>query len=63
MNCSYASTDRHKYSAKERTFWSDGYFVCYIGEASAETIQKYIMSQKNDTFIPSAEDRWTFYLT
>lgn len=35
---------RHYY--KERTFWSDGYFVCSIGVgASYETIQKYISSQ------------------
>ena len=30
---------------KERTFWSDGYFVCSIGEASTETIRQYILSQ------------------
>jgi putative transposase len=27
---------------KEQTFWSDGYFVCSIGNASAETVRKYI---------------------
>lgn len=30
---------------KERTFWSDGYFVCSIGEASPQTIRQYILSQ------------------
>ena len=30
---------------KERTLWSDGYFVCTIGNASEETIRKYIESQ------------------
>lgn len=30
---------------KERTFWSDGYFCCTIGNASQETIKKYIESQ------------------
>ena len=31
---------------REHTFWSDGYFVCSIGEgASYETIQRYIKSQ------------------
>ena len=30
---------------KEHTFWSDGYFVCSIGEASPETIRKYIENQ------------------
>lgn len=29
----------------ERTFWSDGYFVCSIGEASPQTIRQYILSQ------------------
>ena len=27
---------------KERTFWSDGYFSCSIGNVSKEIIQKYI---------------------
>lgn len=36
-----------KHYYKERTFWSDGYFVCSIGVgASYETIQKYISSQR-----------------
>lgn len=30
---------------KERTFWSDGYFACSIGNVSQETIQKYIQEQ------------------
>lgn len=30
---------------KEKTFWSDGYFVCSVGNASAETIRKYIQDQ------------------
>lgn len=30
---------------KEKTFWSDGYFVCSIGEASSSTIRDYILSQ------------------
>jgi len=29
---------------KEHTFWSDGYFVCSIGEASPETVRQYILS-------------------
>ena len=42
----------HKYSSilskqywKEKTFWSDGYSACSIGEVSSATIQKYIESQ------------------
>ena len=30
---------------KEKTFWSDGYFACSIGEVPSATIQKYIESQ------------------
>lgn len=30
---------------KEKTFWSDGYFACSIGNISKETIEKYIQSQ------------------
>ncbi|MBQ6335135.1 MAG: IS200/IS605 family transposase [Erysipelotrichaceae bacterium] len=30
---------------KEHTFWSDGCFVCSIGEANPETIRKYIENQ------------------
>ena len=30
---------------KEKTFWSDGYFACSIGEVSSATIQKHIKSQ------------------
>lgn len=34
-----------KHFWKERTFWSDGYFVCSIGEASPDTIRQYIITQ------------------
>ncbi len=30
---------------KEKTFWSDGYFVCSTGNANTETIKKYIETQ------------------
>ena len=30
---------------KKKTFWSDGYFACGIGEGSSATIQKYLESQ------------------
>jgi len=30
---------------KKKTFWSDGYFACSIGNVSKETIGKYIQSQ------------------
>jgi putative transposase len=30
---------------KEKTFWSDGYFVCSVGDASIETIKHYIETQ------------------
>lgn len=34
-----------KYFWKEKTFWTDGYFVCSVGEANPETIQNYISNQ------------------
>ena len=34
-----------KHFWKENTFWSDGYFVCSTGNASTETIRKYIEEQ------------------
>ena len=34
-----------KHFWKERTFWSDGYFACSIGQVSKETIEKYIQTQ------------------
>lgn len=34
-----------KHFWKEHTFWSDGYFACSIGEASPETIKRYIENQ------------------
>ena len=34
-----------KHFWKEHTFWSNGYFVCSIGQVSKDTIEKYIRSQ------------------
>ena len=34
-----------KHFWKENIFWSNGYFVCSIGEANPETIRKYIENQ------------------
>jgi putative transposase len=34
-----------KHFWKENTFWSDGYFVCSTGDASTETIKRYIAEQ------------------
>ena len=34
-----------QYFWKERTFWSDRYFSCSIGNVSKETIEKYIQNQ------------------
>ena len=39
------SDDLKKVFWKEQTFWSDGYFVCSIGDANMETIKKYIEDQ------------------
>ena len=34
-----------KYFWKEKTFWTDGYFICSIGNVSEETLKKYIENQ------------------
>lgn len=34
-----------QYFWKEETLWSDGYFVCSIGEANQNTIREYIRNQ------------------
>lgn len=34
-----------KHFWKENTFWSNGYFACSTGNASIETIRKYIETQ------------------
>lgn len=30
---------------KKHTFWTDGYFVCSVGNVSEETLRKYIENQ------------------
>ncbi len=39
------SIELKKYYWSENTLWSDGYFVCSTGDASMETIKKYIEEQ------------------
>lgn len=34
---------------KERTFWSDGYFISSIGEVSSDTLKHYIENQGKNT--------------
>ncbi len=34
-----------KYFWKEHTFWTDGYFVCGVGNVSEEMLRKYIENQ------------------
>jgi len=50
----YISTNRSKHYLKchlilvtkyRKILWSDGFFVCSIGEASPETIRQYILTQ------------------
>lgn len=45
----WRQNDNHQHLLKqfwvERTFWSDGYFACSIGQVSKETIEKYIQTQ------------------
>lgn len=34
-----------KFYWKEKTFWTDGYFVCSIGSVSEKTLKEYIENQ------------------
>lgn len=34
-----------KHFWKEKTFWSDGYFICSVGNVSEKTLKKYIENQ------------------
>lgn len=34
-----------KHFWKERTFWTDGYFVCSVGNVSDKTLSQYIENQ------------------
>ena len=38
-------TTLHQYYWYRKILWSDGFFVCSIGEASPDTIRDYILSQ------------------
>ena len=40
QNNNYNYLKRHFW--EERTFWTDGYFACSIGQVSKEVIEKYI---------------------
>lgn len=44
-NWIWQHSDLKRHFWKERTFWSDGYFAASTGEASTETIRKYIETQ------------------
>lgn len=39
------STELRKHFWKQKVFWSSGYFVCSTGDASTETVAKYIAEQ------------------
>lgn len=43
MNDNFMYLQKHFW--KERTFWSDAYFACSIGNVSKEIIEKYIQNQ------------------
>jgi len=43
----------------QKLLWSDGYFVCSIGEASPDTIREYILNQGYSlTSHPRKNDVW-----
>lgn len=37
--------DLRRYYWKERTFWTDGYFICSVGNVSQAQLRKYIENQ------------------
>ena len=37
--------DLKKHFWKEHTFWTEGYFVCSVGNVSEEVLRKYIENQ------------------
>lgn len=41
----YHSSELRKHFWKQHVFWSSGYFVCSTGDASTETIARYIAEQ------------------
>ena len=53
------SDELRKHFWKQKVFWSSGYFVCSTGDASTETIAKYIAEQIIDLFayIRTTKDR------
>ena len=34
-----------KHFWKEHTLWTDGYFVCFVGNVSEKTLREYIKNQ------------------
>ena len=41
----YGEKNMKKFFYHEKTFWSNGYFCCSIGNACEKTIRKYIQNQ------------------
>ncbi len=41
----WKNIDLTKFFWKEKTFWSDGYFVCSCGEISSDIVEQYIQNQ------------------
>lgn len=36
---------KHLLARKERTFWTDGYFACSVGNVSEQMLKEYIENQ------------------
>ena len=51
-----------KFFWKEKTFWSDGYFSCSIGNISKETIEKYIQNKKKSYHIEKSQYDNSFFV-
>ena len=44
VNKKYRTYIKH-YLWKENTFWTDGYFICSVGNVSEQTLKEYIENQ------------------
>jgi hypothetical protein len=54
-------TELRKQFWKVHTFWSDGYFVCSIGNVSRETVKSIFKLKANPPFIRATEDCAVFW--
>lgn len=61
---------RERYSAylckcfwKERTFFTDGYFICSVGNVSEKTLKEYIENQGQEVWFMNKAIKYRLYPT